>query len=333
MDREDDNPTVLLSLFTPFCALFHSGAKQPVMPENGFRIGGIQHGVTRWIEEIFGNISTPLCIVFDDYHYTSSPPELRALLKTLFEYTPPHIRFILISRTRPDIELARLRAKQSVGEVTGESLKFSDAETHELFNSVFGLPLPEKESTAINKVTEGWPVGLVLTYEYLTTAPESSRNAALFNQRADGFRTHIFDYLAQEVFSVLPCDLQRFLLRTSITDYLPITLIEDMVGLNGTKQKIATMVRAYIQDLRRRNLFVTTIDDAASVIRYHSLFREFLQRKFITQCDPIEVRKLYSIAANHFRSTGDTVRMVDLLISSGQFERSVRTIRSRTGSN
>jgi ATP/maltotriose-dependent transcriptional regulator MalT len=330
MDREDDNPTVLLSSLGHAVSRVFSQrvARQPSIPGNRFGIGGVQYGVTRWIEEIFGNISTPLCIVFDDYHYTSSPPELRTVLKTLFEQTPLNIRFILISRSQPDIELARLRAKQAIGEVTGESLKFSDAETHELFNSVLGLPLPEKESTAINKVTEGWPVGLVLAYEYLTTTPESSRDAALFNRRADGFRTHIFDYLAQEVFSVLPHDLQRFLLRTSITDYLPVALIEDMVGIIGTKQKTAAIVHAYIQDLRRRNLFVTTIDDAASVIRYHSLFREFLQRKLITQSDPIEVRKLYSIAANHFKSTGDTVRMVDLLIFSGQFDQAVKTIES-----
>jgi ATP/maltotriose-dependent transcriptional regulator MalT len=87
-------------------------------------------------------------------------------------------------------------------------------------------------------------------------------------------------------------------------------------------------VRSFIQDLRERNLFVTTIDDATSVIRYHSLFREFLKRKLITQSDPNEVRKLYSIAANYFKSTGDAVRVVDLLISSGQFDQAVKTIES-----
>ncbi|MGE5172782.1 MAG: BTAD domain-containing putative transcriptional regulator [Betaproteobacteria bacterium] len=328
IDREDDNPAVFLSMLgQAVCRMFPKrDVKPPAVPANRFGIGGIQHGVTRWIEQIFEGISTPLCIVFDDYHYISSSLEFRALLKTLFEYTPPNIRFILISRSHPDIGLARLRANHAVGEVTGRELKFSDKETHELFNSIFGLPLPEKESAAINQMTEGWPAGLVLAYEYLTTAPETNRNTALFSQHPDGFRAHIFDYLAQEVFSVLPRDVQSFLLRTSIADYLPVPLIEDMVGLAGTKQEIATAVGTYIQDLRKRNLFVTTIDDAASVIRYHSLFREFLQRKLIAQSDPTEVRRLYSTAANYFKSAGDTVRMVDLLISSGQFDRAVKTI-------
>ncbi len=330
MDREDDNPTVFLSSLGQ--AVVHTFprqvAKQPVVLGNRFGIGGIQRGVTKWIEEIFAKISTPLCIVFDDYNNTSSATELRSLLKTLFEYTPPHIRFVLISRTQPDIELARLRAKQAVGELTGNDLKFSDAETHELFNAVFGMPLPEKEAAVINQLTEGWPAGLVLIYEYLTAAPEGSKTTALFKQQADGFRAHVFDYLTQEVFSVLPRDLQRFLLRTSIADHLPVALIESLSGLIGPKQAVADKVRSFIQDLRERNLFVTTIDDATSVIRYHSLFREFLQRKLITQSYPNEVRKLYSIAANYFKSTGDAVRVVDLLISSGQFDQAVKTIES-----
>jgi LuxR family maltose regulon positive regulatory protein len=330
MDREDDNPTVFLSSLGQAAAntFRWQMAKQPVVPGNRFGIGGIQHGITRWIEEIFGKISTSLCIVFDDYNNTSSAPELRFLLKTLFEQTPPHIRFILISRAQPDIELARLRAKQAVGELTGEDLKFSDAETHDLFNAVFGMALPEKEAALINQLTEGWPTGLVLIYEYLTAAPEGSRTTALFKQRADGFRAHVFDYLTQEVFSVLPRDLQRFLLRTSIADHLPVALIESLLGLSGPKQAVAATVHSFIKDLRKRNLFVTTIDDATSVIRYHSLFREFLQRKLITQSDPNEVRKLYSIAANYFESTGDSVRVVDLLISSGQFDKAVKTIES-----
>lgn len=330
MDREDDNPTVFLSSLGQ--AVVHTFprqvAKQPVIPRNRFGIDDMQHDVTRWIEEVFGKISTPLCIVFDDYNNTSSAPELRSLLKMLLEHTPPHIRFILISRAQPDIELARLRAKQAVGELTGNDLKFSDAETHELFNAVFGMPLPEKEATAINQLTEGWPAGIVLIYEYLTAGPEGSRTTALFKQRADGFRAHVFDYLTQEVFSVLPRDLQRFLLRTSIADHLPVALIESLSGLGGPKQAVASTVRSFIQDLRKRNLFVTTIDDATSVIRYHSLFREFLHRKLVTQSDPKEVRKLYSIAANYFKSTGDAVRVVDLLISSGQFDQAVKTIES-----
>ncbi len=330
LDREDGNPSVFLTSLSQAInnALFRTGPGQATVFVNRFGFGHPQNEIARWIQEVFGRIAGPCLIVLDDYHEAEGSPELLLILKMLIELTPPQVRFILISRTRPDIELAKLRANQAIGEITGSDLKFSDAETYELFNSVYGLALPEKESQAINKMMEGWPAGLVLTYEYLSNVSEEDRASVLLSDRSDSFRSHIFDYLAQEVFSVLPRDLQRFLLRTSIVDHLPVKLIEALLEINGEKQKGGEVARPYIQDLRRRNLFVTIIDQASSVIRYHALFREFLQRKLITQSDPAEVRKLFSTAARYFRAQGDTVRMVDLLISSGQFGPAVHMIET-----
>jgi ATP/maltotriose-dependent transcriptional regulator MalT len=123
--------------------------------------------------------------------------------------------------------------------------------------------------------------------------------------------------------------LQRFLLRTSITDYLPAELMERLAGLPGSKKEVAAEIRSIIKNLRNRNLFVTAVDDEASGIRYHALFREFLHRKLTTLTDPAVVRKIYSTASSYFESSGDSARMVDLLISSGQFEQAVRQIESK----
>jgi ATP/maltotriose-dependent transcriptional regulator MalT/DNA-binding SARP family transcriptional activator len=330
LDREDGNPSVFLTSLGQALnnVLARTGAGETPVFINRFGFGRLQDEISRWIQDVFGHVAGPCLIVLDDYHEAIGSTELRFILKMLLELTPPHIRFFLISRTRPDIELAKLRASQSIGEITGTDLKFSDGETHELFNTVYGLALPEKEAAAINRMTEGWPAGLVLTHEYLANVSEEERTTALHDDRGDGFRSHIFDYLAQEVFSALPRDLQRFLLRTSIVDHLPIQLIGALLESANRRKQEDDAARSYIQDLRRRNLFVTIIDPASSVIRYHALFREFLQRKLIMQTDPTEVRKLYSTAARYFRTQGDTVRMVDLLISSGQFDPAVRMIES-----
>lgn len=329
LDREDGNPSVFLTALSQAVnkVLAHTNQEQAAVFINRFGFGGLQQTVARWTQEVFGRIASSCWIVLDDYHEAAGSPELHLILKMLLERTPPSVRFIIISRTRPDIELAKLRANQAIGEIAGADLQFSDAETHELFNSVYGLSLPERESAAINRMTEGWPAGLVLTHEYLSNISRDDRATALLDNRDDGFRSHIFDYLAQEVFSVLPRDLQRFLLRTSIADHLPVELITALIQDGGEKRADAA-AQSFIQDLRRRNLFVTIIDQSSSVIRLHALFREFLHRKLITQSDPAEVRKLYSTAAGYFRTHGDTVRMVDLFISSGQFGRAVRVIES-----
>jgi len=331
MDREDDNPAVFLScLGLALQRAFPTWVPElPPIPVNRFGIGSMQSGVARWLDQVMGKLPQPLLVVFDEFNNTSPSPELLSLMKVFLEATPPHIRFMLVSRTQPDIALARLRAEQAVGEIAGSDLKFSDAETHELFNTVYGMPIPESETAAVNRVAEGWPAGLVLMHEYLSAAPEQGRKAALLDSGIEGFRSHVFDYLAQEVFSNLSRDLQRFLLRTSISDYLPLELMGRLAGRSGSKESVKAEIRSIIADLRNRNLFVTVVDDEASVIRYHALFREFLQRKFVAQTDPSVVRKLYSTAASYYEASGDSVRMVDLLISSGQFDQAAGQIESR----
>ena len=74
---------------------------------------------------------------------------------------------MIISRTRPALEIAGLRAKRAIGEVTGSDLKFSDDEVHQLFCSIFGMPLAQNQAALINRNAEGWPAGLVLMHEYL----------------------------------------------------------------------------------------------------------------------------------------------------------------------
>ena len=184
-----------------------------------------------WISQVLGNLPKQSLIVFDDFNNSSCPDVLLFFFKLLLETTPPHIRFMIISRTRPALEIAGLRAKRAIGEITGNDLKFNDAEVHQLFCSIFGMPLAQNQAALINRNAEGWPAGLVLMHEYLYSAVPASKDDIFGNGVQNKFQSHVFDYLAQEVFAHLPEYLQDFLLRTSVTDYLPAALIERLTGL------------------------------------------------------------------------------------------------------
>jgi DNA-binding SARP family transcriptional activator len=83
-----------------------------------------------------------------------------------------------------------------------------------------------------------------------------------------------------------------------------------------------------VDELRKKNLFVTAVDDDATVVRYHALFRDFLLKKLAAQANPGEIKKLYTIAARYFKETDDPVRSVNLYLASGQFEQAVRQIEA-----
>jgi ATP/maltotriose-dependent transcriptional regulator MalT len=130
MDREDENPAVFLSMLG--AAIQRAWPKHvpevPSIPLNRYSTNGIRQDIGKWIEQVFGNIPKPGLLVFDDYTPPSSSPVLLYLMKQLIDCSPPHIRFMIISRVRPELDIAKLRAAQSVGELAGDDLKFTDSE-------------------------------------------------------------------------------------------------------------------------------------------------------------------------------------------------------------
>jgi LuxR family maltose regulon positive regulatory protein len=332
MDQEDVNPAVFLSSLGMAIQRAWPGsvATFPSIPVDRYGVNGVRQDIGTWIEEAFKNVPKPGLFVFDDYIGTSSSPVLQHFMKQLIDNTPPHVRFMIISRLRPELDIAKLRAARSVGELTGEDLRFTDGEVQDLFSIVFSMHISLNEAVLINSTAEGWPAGLVLMHEYLSTLAPGARALALIDKRvaAAGFRTNVFDYLAQEVFAHLPQAMQRFLLQTAIVDFIPVPLIELLTGLPRTAPPSKASISSMVKELRDRNLFVTALDDDAVVIRYHALFREFLRKKLIAQTRPAEVKKLYAAAAAFFKKTGDPVRSIDLSIVSGQFDQAIRQIES-----
>lgn len=330
MDQEDDNPAVFLASLGQAVQRAYPGQvpKLPLIPQNRYGIGGMHQGITRWVAQVFGNLPPPSLIVFDDYNCVPSPRTVPHLLKTLIETTPPHVRFMLLSRAQPEIEIARLRARRDVGEITGEDLKFSDNEVYDLFGTVFGMHLAKNEVSLVNRTAEGWAAGLVLMHEFLTAAPPEGRPAALSERKPAGFQSHVFDYLAQEVFSHLPAGMQDFLLRTSIVDYLPMPLAGLLTGLPTSAAEGRMTVPAVVEELRKKNLFLTAGNDEEMVVRFHALFRDFLQKTLVARTKPAEVKRLYTTAANFFRQNSDPVRAVNLHLASGQFEKAALQIEA-----
>lgn len=330
MDREDEDPNLFLSCLGQAVqrAWPERIPRIPPMPQNLGNEAGMRQWVPRWAGQVFGNINSPGLIVFDDIHAAPSPSVNGEILKILLDSTPPHIRFMLISRTKPELEIAKLRAKKAVGELTGNDLRFNDAETHDLFCAIFGMRIAPHEAALINRTAEGWPAGLVLMHEYLATSSGAGSIEAFSSRKPADFQSQVFDYLAQEVFAHLLPGIQDFLLRTSITDELPSPLIERLTGLPGNARPGTTSVASVIEELRRKNLFVSITDDTATVVRYHALFRDFLLKKLLRQTPAAGVTKLYTLAAQYCRESGDRVREVNLYLASSQFKKAAAQIEA-----
>ncbi len=330
IDREDENPSVFLSSLASALRSSAPGLPQLPLPESGNLEGSLGRNALRaWIRAAFA-ASQPCLIVFDDLNPDACSPIVVQLVQALIEETPPAVRLILLSRSRPQLKLADLRAKRGLAEISGDDLKFTDDEVLDLFGAVFGMHLAPQEAATINRKTEGWPVGLVLMHEYLASAPDDAGRTRLAASADTTFHSHIFDYLAQQVFSHLRDDLQQFLLKTAVADYLPEPLQRELWTL-GAKPGCPPATDL-MEELKNKNLFVNPLSTGANTVRYHPLFREFLRKKLHGTTRPERVRNLYSKASEWFGEKGDPVRAVDLLLESGQIREACRLIdRSAAG--
>jgi LuxR family maltose regulon positive regulatory protein len=104
----------------------------------------------------------------------------------------------------------------------------------------------------------------------------------------EGGQRRLFAYLAHEVLDRLPADLRDFALRCSILAELTPGLCTAITGRDDAAE--------VLEELYRRDLFLNLVDDAGPVLRFHDLFREFLEAELARRL-PREVRLLHERAA------------------------------------
>jgi LuxR family maltose regulon positive regulatory protein len=232
-------------------------------------------------------------IVFDDFHRIGRP-DVVAMIESLVERLPEHVSVVVGTRTEPALPLARWRAHGEVGEFSLADLRFDEAEALELAG-VDGLAADaarEAVSEALRR-TQGWAVGLSMLLQSGGAAAgmPGGRTAAQAAPAASGElgQRKLFAYLAHEVLGRLPEDMQDFVLRCSILTELTPALCAAVTGRDDAAHVLG--------QLYRRALFLTVVDEDGPVLRFHDLFREFLERELSHRLPGQEVRSLHERAA------------------------------------
>lgn len=222
-------------------------------------------------------------IVLDDLHRLDHP-EVFALLEALLERLPDHVAVLIGTRIEPPLSLARWRAHGELLEIGPADLRFAEADARALASrKLDGEADAELVRQALER-TDGWAVGLSM----LLQAARNAGDTAAAPERGASPAV-LFDYLAQEVLAELPGDLREFLLRCAILEELNPALCAAVSG-NGKSGEL-------LRELYRRNLFVTPIDELAPVLRFHDLFRDFLQTAARRRFTPEELAALHVRAA------------------------------------
>jgi LuxR family transcriptional regulator, maltose regulon positive regulatory protein len=267
-DESDSEPQRLLQ--------YLAAAISEVLPGFSFSLGGMLPGdVSCSVEALIDafvidlkRLPGDLYLIIDDFHLVRHPHIGRAV-RYLMEKMPATLHLINSSRYKPQF----VGHEPAVLCLQAEDLRLSAAETELYFNQLKKLDLSPADLKLIQQRTEGWIAALHLTALALSRHP----NRCAFIAGLNGTERNIADYLAEDVLSNLPDDVQLFLDQTSVLDEFCAGLCD---ALTGRSDGINMLAR-----LRSEQLFLISLDDQQQWFRYHHLFAEYLQGRLNARGD------------------------------------------------
>jgi len=237
--------------------------------------------------EIYDQIEGDFLLIIDDYHLLDDVPVISELVNRFLELVVENCHVILSSRTLPSLEDVTLMvAREQVAGISHAELAFSVGEVQALYAQNYHEHLSAETAQRFVSETGGWITGMVLSN--LPNLP-----------RVSGVDT--FAYLGQQVLDQQPPEIREFLLRTSLPEEFNAEFCETVLSpLHSGSQSWYDLMGFILE----KNLFVLPLDTDGSWLRYHPLFREFLQSRLKDE-RPREVRPILERMVKGYEKMGE----------------------------
>nr|WP_283771350.1 LuxR C-terminal-related transcriptional regulator [Acidovorax sp. CCYZU-2555] len=223
--------------------------------------------------------SRPLWLVIDDWQNVTDT-QANGVLQTLLDFAPPALHLLMVSRSVPELSLARLRDQGLLEELGPAELRFSLDEVQQFMQARPPRHAGAVDARKLLEITDGWAAGLQL----LALQPKAPTSPV---QNAQDFSA----YFNREVLCRLDKDtidaMTRLAVARGFNEALATAVAGDLVG------------PALVERLQREHLFVLPQHDAASPgwFRFHPLFRELLIERF-KGLSPSEQQHTHAVLAH-----------------------------------
>lgn len=206
-----------------------------------------------------------LLIMLDDFQEIDNE-DLYELLDMILKNTSERVRLLLTTKGALPRFVNRYVLEERAIVIGSDMLAFSREETYRLLDSGRHQPMDPEVAEAIYRYTEGWPAGVMFMHLY-------QRQGRINVDRDQMLRICqeylVHDYIMYELFRKLPFDIQDFLKKTSVLEYLDSHICNAVAQVrNGAGQ---------LKYLLQENMFVQKAGGGLETYRYHSMFRDFLQ--------------------------------------------------------
>lgn len=216
----------------------------------------------KFFRDLYSRLKSPGILVFDNYQEVPANSPLHEVVQYALSEIPEGINVIVISRTGPPANLARLSASGMLAQLSWKELRLTQEECANICQLRDKKQCDEQMSQKLHELTRGWVAGLVLLLEQAKIAGALKLPLDLSDQAI------IFDYFANEIFENSEHKEQDFLLKTAFVPKISVKIAQDMTG-NHQAESI-------LVGLTRRNYFTVKHASSTPIYEYHPLFRQFL---------------------------------------------------------
>lgn len=244
------------------------------------------------VNDAYENIREHWALVVDDYHLVNDQPEIDRFVSRFIQEVDENCHIILASRSLLQLtDLPLMVARSQVGGLSFEELSFTALEIQSLVLQNYQRTISYELAEELWRETEGWITGLLMSAQSVWQAmPDRLRTA-----RVSG--VSLYDYLAQQVLDQQPPEVRRFLLQTSLLEEFDLALCSEVLGeVESTAQLFAAV--------QHDNLFILPVGEDGTWIRYHHLFRDFLQKRLGIE-DPAGLVRLQRRLAGVYAGRGE----------------------------
>ena len=272
----------------------------------------------RFFEELFKRLTSSsrraCTLVFDNCQDVPPDSGFHEMLVHALETVPEGVRIIVISRSAPPQQHARLLANKRMGLIDWDTVRFSRDEAMKLI----GLQCVRTDGRAvdlIHEMTEGWAAGIVLITSRMTKA---TLNEEELRRSASG---HVFDYLAGELFDRTDAPIREMLLKTSFFFRFTAEVAGRLTG--------NVHAGGLLEQLCRDHYFTERHIQKETVYQYHPLFRAFLRARAGAYFSATEISGIKRDAALLLEQSGQQDDAVELYLDAGEVNEAIRLILSK----
>ncbi len=315
VDPDDSDPVLLLSsLLTNLCInLPDFASPQLTNILNGSSVGPLD--LTRCanilLQDLDNYLKEDIYLVFDDLHRIEFGALTNKLLEHLLDTSPPKVHFVFISRQPLEIKGTTIRNGSQIAYLSTTDLALGNQDIENLYTSVLKKEITRQDAIKIQKVTNGWIMGILLA-----SHPISGRSSYWLDSATDTINIapqtgHMLDYFQEEIFAQIPKSLHEIFLKFSFLQEIPADLAAEISGMDN--------FGTILSDMTRENYFIYNLDDRQHVFRFHHFFQEFLQQRARARFSETEIRAVFNAEAHYYQRQDITEKALTCYKNGGDF--------------